>query len=312
MVQELIAEHKTIFLEFSANADEYTQRVLEDYDKCKYFFRAQYNATSVFHGMTDSLVHLREMTGFNKVGYLFEDIGWTKGIQDGLDYVLPEVHGFDVVYRGKCPFDTVDFTSYFAAAEAAGVEVLMPLLSGLNGIAFVTEYHVRQSPLVIYGGLLNSWVAGPQGWVNSDGKCNYISNVFRPIEAGYPFTSKTMPARNAYMDRWGEIPDWGPTTTYNILRYILPDAIERAGTLDVDAVITALETTSIETTDARNFAFTSSHDLMMANPNNPDDDHSMVLLFQWVDGNLVPVYPKKIMEEAGATYKFPDWPGPWD
>ena len=96
------------------------------------------------------------------------------------------------------------------------------------------------------------------------------------------------------------------------MRYILPDAIERAGTLDVDAVIQALETTSIETTSAKDFVFTSSHDLMMADPNNPDDDHSMVIYFQWIDGKQVPVYPKKIMEEAGVTYTYPDWPGPWD
>jgi hypothetical protein len=34
--------------------------------------------------------------------------------------------------------------------------------------------------------------------------------------------------------------------------------------------------------------------------------------FQWQDGVLVPVYPIWLMEEAGATYTFPDWPGPWD
>ena len=312
MVQDMVAEHKTIYFEFGSNEDEYTQRVLEDYDKYKYFFRPMFNATSVFHGATDSLVHLREMTDFNKVGYLGEDLGWTKGIMDGLDYVLPEVYGFDVVYRGKFPLDTVDFSSYFAAAEAAGVEVLLPFIGGLNGIPFVKEYHDRQSPMVIFGGFLNSLAAGPKGWVNTDGKCEYVSNVLWPTEAGYPLTIKTLPARDAYMDRWGEIPDWGSTATYDIMRYILPDAIERAGTLDVDMVIPALETTSIETTSARDFVFTSSHDLMMADPNNPDDDHSLVLLFQWVDGKQVPVYPKKIMEVEGGTYTFPDWSGPWD
>ena len=37
------------------------------------------------------------------------------------------------------------------------------------------------------------------------------------------------------------------------------------------------------------------------------------IVFQWQeDGIRVPVYPRYIMEEAGATYIFPDWPGPWD
>jgi len=27
---------------------------------------------------------------------------------------------------------------------------------------------------------------------------------------------------------------------------------------------------------------------------------------------LMPVYPKDVMQEAGVTYTFPDWAGPWD
>jgi hypothetical protein len=93
----------------------------------------------------------------------------------------------------------------------------------------------------------------------------------------------------------------------------LPDAIKRAGTLDTDSVIQALEETSIETTIARNFVFTSSHDIMYEeNVNDPDAYYVLTLVFQWQDGEMVPVFPIKIMEEAGATYIFPDWPGPWD
>ena len=43
-----------------------------------------------------------------------------------------------------------------------------------------------------------------------------------------------------------------------------------------------------------------------------DEGHFFACLFQWQDGVQVPVYPIEIMEEAGATYTFPDWPGPWD
>jgi hypothetical protein len=99
-----------------------------------------------------------------------------------------------------------------------------------------------------------------------------------------------------------------------LVRYILPEALKRAGTTETDSVIKALETTSIETSLARRFVFTSSHDIMIgaAGPNRPGEDYFMVCLFQWQSGKLVPVYPKEIMQEAGVTYKFPDWDGPWD
>ena len=313
MVQDIIAQHKKVLFDVASTPDEFTQRVLDNYDSYKYYFRVMFNATSIFQGITDSLLLLREQTGFNKVGYIGEDLSWTKGIMEGLDYVLPELYGFDVVYKGAFPLGTFDFASYFSIAEAAGVEIMVPLIALDGAIPFVKQYHDRQSPMVIYGGILGAGVSGPEGWEITDGECEYISGASYPVMAGYPLTSRTLPDREAYINRWNETPGGSGCAAYDILRYILPDAVRRAGTLEVDVVIEALETTSIEISNARNFVFTPSHDMMMGeNPNNPDADYWLVIVFQWIDGELIPVYPKKIMEEAGATYTFPDWPGPWD
>jgi hypothetical protein len=51
---------------------------------------------------------------------------------------------------------------------------------------------------------------------------------------------------------------------------------------------------------------------MGENPNDPNISYSIMMLFQWQNGMLVPVYPMELMEEAGATYIYPDWPGPWN
>jgi hypothetical protein len=62
-----------------------------------------------------------------------------------------------------------------------------------------------------------------------------------------------------------------------------------------------------------NFVFTPSHGVMMGtDPNDPEADYMISLGFERQNGELVPVDPIKIMEEAGATITFPDWPGPWD
>jgi len=308
-VQDMTAEHKTIMFS-GAVTEEFTERVLEDYDRYKYFFRVAFNSTSVFQGITDSLLLLREQTGFNKVGAIAEDV-WTKEIIEGLNAVLPQL-GFEMVYIVTIPYGTADFTSYFAAAESAGVEIMLPLID-LTAVSFVKEYHERQSPMVIYGGYLGQGVLGPEGWEITDGKCEYISSAADALTAGYPLTSKTLSAREAYINRWNETPGIITSNTFDIVRYIIPDAVKRAGTLEAGAVIEALEDTSIEITSTRNFVFTSSHDVMMGeNPNDPDADYMLIILFQWIDGKQVPVYPRRIMEEAGATYTYPDWPGPWD
>ena len=311
LVQDIITQHKKIFLATGTPIEEVQQRIVDDYDSFKYYFSLGFNQTSMTLGIIDSLIHVREMTRFNKVGYLAEDSGWNKATMDELDVLLPE-NGFELVYKNRFPLTTVDFSSYFAAAEAAGVEVMLPMIALDGGIPFCKEYYDRQSPMVVFGGL-DMLVSNPNGWEWTDGKCNHMSFSDYPTTTAYPFTSKTLQTRDSYMNRWGEPITATAATVYDAIKVILADSIERAGTIDTDAVIEALEETSIETSNARNFVFTPSHGVMMGkDANDPNAEYSIVLGFQWQDGVQVPVDPRKIMNEAGATITFPDWSGPWD
>lgn len=121
-----------------------------------------------------------------------------------------------------------------------------------------------------------------------------------------------MSFREAYIQRWGETPRSHAGYAIDAIYFILRGAIERAGTTKVAAVIEALEKTNTQTTISRNFKFTSSHDPFF--DSNPwYYEFTQNLQCQWQsDGTIVPVYPIEIMEEACATYSFPDWKGPWD
>jgi len=48
MVQDIIAQHKIIFISSGSGFDELTQRVLDDYDKYKYYFSVVFNSTSQY------------------------------------------------------------------------------------------------------------------------------------------------------------------------------------------------------------------------------------------------------------------------
>jgi len=311
LAQDICSQHKKILISGGTTLLEVTQRVLDDYEHYKYFFGTLFNSTCGTLGATDSLIHIRKLTGFNKIGYLAEDLGWNKATMDELDSFLPE-NGFELVYKGRFPLGTVDFSSYFAAAESAGVEVMLPMILLDGGIPFCKEYYDRQSPMLVFGGIC-TLASNPNGWDWTDGKCNNMDFGEYPTTTGYPFTSKTLQTREAYMNRWGESITIGGATMYDDIKFILKDAIERAGTIDTDAVVAALEETSVETSNARDFVFTESHSLMMGeDANDPDADYPIVLGFQWQDGVQVPMDPRKIMEEAGSTLTFPDWSGPWD
>jgi branched-chain amino acid transport system substrate-binding protein len=304
--QEIVAEHKKILFHFGDNRDSLTQKVLDNYDRYKYYFRCLANETA--YRLINNQVYLamREYTGFNKVAVWGSEIGMGNPTDDTVA-VLNEL-GFEVVHTAAIPSDVIDFSSYFAQAEAQGAEVIIPLIWAISGgIPLVKEYNVRQSPTVIWG---LPYVASQYGWEYSGGLCNYVTSSSAAVVAGYPLTSKVIPTREAYFERWGE-PLGGAyiAFAYDVVRFILPDAIERAGTIETDAVIAALEKTEIEETSLyQDFAFDSSHDVLVRGY----EDHIGSIHFQWQDGELVPIYPQKFMEEAEATYIFPDWSGPWD
>lgn len=308
-IQDMIVEDKTIVLAASGDSDGLTQRVLDDYDRYKYFFRTFLNTSSLTQNILAGLLLCREITGFNRIGYLGEDKAAAQNLMNEFDSCLPE-NGFELVYQGRYFSDILDCTSYFAAAEAAGTEILVVLSMKSEGVFIVKEYHERQSPMLLIGAMLRAGINTIDGWEISEGKCNYVSMFTFPTGVDYSWTSKTLPVKDAYFNRWNEPMENSAVTTYNPL-LILADAIERAGTIETDAVIAALERTSIETMDSRDFVFTSSHDAMMGDWNDPESDHLIRIQFQWQNGQLVPVFPKWVRDEVNATYIFPDWPGPW-
>ena len=309
--QDICSEHKKISFSVGTISVELTQRVIDDYDKYKYSFRTWGpNATSIAPGISESLLVLRDYTGFDKVAILTADTTSQKVVASGLNESLRE-NGFNVVYQGLYPDSTTDFASYFAAIEASGAEILFPYIVGQKAVSFAKEWYDRQSPFVIWGNM--PFALESDFWNLTEGKCECISFSGTPAAAGYPLTTKTMPTREAYMQKWGENPSDSAVAAYDTVRFILPDAIKRAGTNETEAVINALEATHIETSMARRFVFTSSHDVMvgLAGPNKLGESYVLVCTFQWQNGVQVPVHPKEIMEEARATYKYPDWQGAW-
>jgi branched-chain amino acid transport system substrate-binding protein len=315
VLQDIAAEHKKILFAVRSVGDNCTQRVLDNYDRYKYFFRVfAINSTSYTHLLVNSVLALGNYTGFTKVAILVLDSPDMKSEAAIVNSSLYK-YGFDIVYNGAVSASVTDFTSYFAAIEASGAQILVPIILTPSGVPFVKEYADRQSPFVVWGSL-PSGAADPKSWELTGGKCEYVSSNVLPVVAGYPLTSKTLPTRESFIQRWGTLPGESGVASYDVVRFILPDAIKRAGTTETEAVIKALETTNVETSMARHFVFSSAHDniLSVAEPNkpaNPSEEHVVYMFFQWQNGTQVPVYPKEIIEEAGAAYKYPPWQGPW-
>jgi len=228
--QDIVAEHKKILFGIASISNELTQRVEDNYDRYKYFFRAFPNATHALLGSGDCVDTLRDYSGFNKVAILVEDITTITSFVPILKSFLVEAYDFEIVYQNKFPTGTVDFSSYLAAVETSEAQILYTWITSNDGLILVKEWYDRQSPVVIWG--VNAHVGKPDAWDATAGKCECITNTGIATYIGYPFTNETIPFRESYLERWGEFPDNSATYAYDTLRFILPDAIERAGTIE--------------------------------------------------------------------------------
>jgi len=311
--QDKCAELKKIMFGTRSSLDNVTQRVLDNYAQYKYFFRLwSTNSTVGFAGMIGDILTVTRYTGFTKIAFIAQDSSSTRYVLTFLNSSLPQ-YGLKNVYTGLVPSSTTDFTSNFAAAETAGAEIIYPIVFNSAAVSFVKEWYNRQSPTVVWG--IITAAQNNNFWNLTEGACQQVSFTGAPVLAGYPLTNQTIPTREAYMKRWGEdIPSSNAAAAYDGIRFILTDAIRRAGSTETEAVIKALENIDVETSMARHFVFTTSHDLMVGDytPNNPAENYVVVAVFQWQAGQKqVIVNPQKIMTETGATYQYPPWKGPW-
>ena len=301
--QEIAAEHKKILFHYGDNDDDISQKVLDDYDRYKYYFRLLYNETVDDLSGSKTKAAMQECTGLNKVA-IWKSGSEGESVTFDDDIASYGELGMEVVHTASIPFETMDFTSYFVHAESKGAEIIIPKIWSIQGgVPLVKEYATRESPTVIWN---LPYVLAPDAWEWSGGACNYVTGSVDSVVAGYPLTSHVIPTREAYLERWGE-PLWAAfiAFAYDVVRFVLPDAIERAGTIETDAVIAALEETNLEETSLyRDVTFTSSHDIL--------DIEMGATYFQWQNGELAIVYPKEVMIADNVTFMFPDWPGPWD
>lgn len=298
-------QHKKILFGTTSPTEALTQRLIDDYETYKYFFRLGTNETTAARDLDDMVLYVRDMTGFNKIGYLAIDIPQVSLLVEALE-AMPKTYGVELVYTGKYPWGTTDFSSYFAAAEAVGVEIMVPITITQEGVPLVKEWYDRQSPMILWG--INAAASIESSWNATEGKVENVAFPSVLALEGYAATSKTLATREAYINRWGHFPELQGAGVYDCIRFLLCEALEQAQTTETEAVIKALEEIEVENSLETNFRFTSSHDHYFG-----VGEKTFNGVFQWQSGGkLAIIYPKNVMEETRATYAYPDWSGPWN
>ncbi|MGD9365499.1 MAG: ABC transporter substrate-binding protein, partial [Desulfobacteraceae bacterium] len=196
---------------------------------------------------------------------------------------------------------TTDFSSSLMKVRAKKVQVILPIFDMPQSGILVKQWNAMQVPSLMAGFI--SPLAGPGAWKTFDQKIAGAINC--NFEAGSAISSpKVAPStafEQAYAKRWGKPLEagHGPGPSYESV-HILAEAIERAGSLDADAIVAELEKTDRQGVMGR-IKFDEGHQVVYGM--NPAES-AVAAVFQWTaDGGRTIVFPTSLAEGEIALPK---------
>ena len=304
VMQDVAMDNKMIFLGCGAATKELCTVVAEDYDRYKYWFRV--TPFSNVNLVANSLLTLGLAGGIMKQGLaieetlkvaiLAEQAEWADAMVAAYQAYVPAMLGMEVVGAWRPSATATTVAAELTAIEASGAHLILTIISGPVGIPYARQLGELEIPVASVG--INVEAQKDGFWDATEGHGNYETTL-NFYAKGVAITDTTVAFFDAFVAKFGESPTYN-AGTYDAI-YVLKEAIERAGTLDADAVVVELEKTDYQGPGSR-LVF------MGTDTETPHDvtygpGYSTGIATQWQDGEMKAVWPYLgVGDWEGVTY----------
>jgi branched-chain amino acid transport system substrate-binding protein len=279
---------------------KYSAMVAEHYDKYKYCFRIHGEAKHLVGEMFANFTELKKKYGFNNLFIIAQDVSHARGAAKVMNKVATK-KGWNVTGVQIYPTGATDFSIGLLKAKQTKSQIINIWMDMPESAILLKQWYELKIPALPFGSTLAA-AEQPGFWKATDGKGEYtLCNVVNAGNAPSDATPWTMKFYNAYTKRWGIAPEGLGTSSSYMAVYVLRDAIERAGSLDPDKVVTALEKTDLMGVYGRIRFDPKSHQVI---PSNDPKKGAVGSILQWQKGKRVVVYPKSI---AKGEIQLPPW-----
>jgi branched-chain amino acid transport system substrate-binding protein len=291
---DLVSQYKIPMLLGTAMSPVMEQKVKEDYNKYKYTFRVCLNSVYLVKYMGGTMAYLNKEFGFNKVYVMHQDVAWARKTAEIMAENVFKKGGWEIVGQEAYPTGALDFSSGLTKAKDGGAQVILPIFDMPTSGILEKQWKGMKVPAVLAGFI--SPLAGPSAWDGFDkqigGALNMIFELGNMPSSKWP---KSVEFYEKYQKKYGKPIEAGhsPAPAYEMV-YILKEAIEKAGSIDGDKVVEALEKTDREGVMGR-IKFDQGHQVIFG---DDPKEAAMALMFQWREpGNRVIVYPGSLAED---------------
>jgi len=298
---DIIAKYKVPLLGTIAMSPGSEAKIKKDPEKYKYVFRTCLNAVHLVKYLAGTMALMNEEFGFNKVYVMHQDVAWARATAGFVKKMYFDKAGWDVLEVEAFPTGTSDFSSSLMKARAKGAQVIMPIFDMPQSGTLVKQWNAMKVPALLAGFI--SPLAGSEAWNTFDGKIAGAMNTIFELGSAMP-SDMHAPSRafyDAYKKTYGkEIQaGHGPAPAYESV-YILKEAIERAKSVDPDAIVTELEKTDRMGVMGR-VTYDEGHQAVYG---FDPKETCVSTVFQWTDdGKRTIVFPASIAE---GKIKLPD------
>lgn len=310
-ILQTVADGETIFIASGAASPDVVKDVDSDGPRRFIFRIGPINSTFLAADMCGTMIQFGAAQGFSRFGILYEDVEFARPLQDFLAKCLvspkaatggqiPLDKGVEVVAVESHDVTADNFSSQFAKFTAAKAQFVIEINSRQEGIALVKQWG-ELKPDFALGGInvssqFDAFFEGTEG--NAAYELNGPAGSVRA-----PITPKTVPFYDAFKAEYGRFPIYNGVSTYDAI-YVLADAAERAGSVDTEELIDALEQTDYVGAQGRE-RFGPNHDVLYG-PAAPDGEGVTPVYFQWTpEGEKQLVFPSTL--EGAAAYQKPAW-----
>ncbi|MGB9629106.1 MAG: ABC transporter substrate-binding protein [Thermodesulfobacteriota bacterium] len=299
---DLLSKYKKLsILTTGVLTPAYHKRVEAEYDKFKYCFRISGEVGWMVTGeFIPCLMGIKEKFGLNKLFIMVQDVAHARAGGDMVAKIAGE-KGWEIVGKEVYPTGTTDYSVGLLKARDGKAQVILIWMDMPETAILLKQWYDMKIPALPFGTIIAA-AEQPGFWKATDKKGEYcMASVVNAGNAPSKATPWTMKFVEAYQKKYGLEPEGYGTSSSYMAVYVLKDAIERAGTLDSDAVVTALEKTDMIGVYGRIKFNPKNHQII---PSVDPNEGAVGTIFQWQAGKRIVVFPPKI---AMGEIKLPPW-----
>jgi branched-chain amino acid transport system substrate-binding protein len=277
----------------------YTKKIAENYEKYKYCFRNTSHVGVMIGEFVTLLEDIRKTHQFDKAYIIVQDVAHARAGGEAMQKALT-AKGWTVINMKIYPTGTTDFSEALSDSRKKGANILFLWMDMPESAVLLKQWSdMKLKSLPV--GFVNA-AEQPGFWKVSGGKCDsLIVNLVNGGNAPANITPWTMKFVNAYKAKWGLEPEgYGSSSSYMAI-YQIKEAIEKAKSLEPDAVIKALEEGDIMGVYGRMRFDKKSHQII---PSLDPNEGAVTGIIQWQNGKRVQIFPPKAAE---GKVKLPAW-----